>query len=225
MSKSTTIQVNCPRCGYQSPMTVWDSINVDLDPELKEKYLSGELFQTECEVCGLKFLSPFPTIYHDMEHRFMLFCSYFKDDEEKEINNQMEFPEGFFPKGYTFRRVFGMNPIKEKILIFEEGLNDITIERMKHFFYLNEKLNLLPSDEIFFSGIDRESDWVKENDFTRGAIIFVRLRQGQDSISLSLPMEVYYDYNLAVETDPRMKEPSLIHCIDADWMSSKLQNM
>lgn len=64
MSESRTEQIKCPRCHYDSPMTVWNSINADLDPELKEKLLDGELYHWKCEVCGLEIDVPFGTLYH-----------------------------------------------------------------------------------------------------------------------------------------------------------------
>ena len=83
MSECSKEQIKCPRCHYDSPMTVWDSINSDLNPELKEKLLDGELYHWKCEVCGLELDVPFGTLYHDMEHKFMLFFSPNGEEEDK----------------------------------------------------------------------------------------------------------------------------------------------
>jgi Zn ribbon nucleic-acid-binding protein len=52
MSKSSDISYTCPRCQKQSRFTIWQSINVDLDPSLKQKVMDGSLFVFHCLYCG-----------------------------------------------------------------------------------------------------------------------------------------------------------------------------
>ena len=40
--------ITCPKCGTSGDFTAWDSINVDLMPEMKEKVMSGEIFRWTC---------------------------------------------------------------------------------------------------------------------------------------------------------------------------------
>ncbi len=51
---------------------MWNSINVTLDPKMKEKVMDGSLFLWTCSKCGTTFRVPYPFLYHDMEHRFMV---------------------------------------------------------------------------------------------------------------------------------------------------------
>ena len=137
MSEYSKEQIKCPRCHYDSPMTVWNSIIADLDPELKEKLLDGELYHWKCEVCGLEIDVPFETLYHDMEHRFILFFSPWNEEKNKYNEIEVSVPSGMEFKDYTFRSVFGINELREKISILESGINDIAVERMKFFLKLD----------------------------------------------------------------------------------------
>lgn len=205
MSECSKEQVTCPRCHYDSPMTVWNSINADLDPELKEKLLDGELYHWKCEVCGLEIDVPFGTLYHDMEHKFMLFFSPWKEGEDKYQEIEVPLPSGIGFKDYIFRSVFGMNELREKIRILEAGLNDVAVERMRFFLKLDNTDGLYQDDTLFFLGVDTDPEKIKSSGWERGAIKFLRLREGKEPEVLPFPMEKYYDYLLAVNMDPRMK--------------------
>lgn len=224
MSECSKKQVSCPRCHYDSPMTVWNSINVDLDPELKEKLLDGELYHWKCEVCGLEIEVPFGTLYHDMEHKFMLFFSPWKEEDDKYGQIKIQLPYGMMANDYTFRSVFGMNELREKISILEAGLSDIAVERMKFFLKLDNTEGLYKDDALFFLGVDTDSEKIKSSGRTRGAIKFLWLREGKEPEILTFPMEGYYDYLLAVNMDPRMKQAQCA-CIDEEWIRTKLQEM
>ena len=70
MSKLTPHDLQCPHCGNEQETRVWDSLNVTLDPELKEKLYRGEVNQFECEKCGQKTFIDAPLLYHDMTQKF-----------------------------------------------------------------------------------------------------------------------------------------------------------
>ena len=44
MSKSEQIKLKCDKCGKEYEATMWHSINVDLNPDLREKFLDNSLF-------------------------------------------------------------------------------------------------------------------------------------------------------------------------------------
>ena len=45
MSTSHEVSYKCPYCGREFTITVYDSVNADNDPELKERCISGDLFR------------------------------------------------------------------------------------------------------------------------------------------------------------------------------------
>jgi hypothetical protein len=72
MSSFRTIKITCPDCNTEGSYTVWDSVNVDLDPELKSKVMDGSLFTWVCPKCKKSYNAPYSFLYHDMTHNFMV---------------------------------------------------------------------------------------------------------------------------------------------------------
>jgi len=70
MSKMTPHELQCPHCGHKQMLIVWDSINVSLHLELKEKLYAAEINLFECGRCQNKTFINAPLLYHDMEMEF-----------------------------------------------------------------------------------------------------------------------------------------------------------
>lgn len=226
MSESTVVQIKCPRCHYDSPMTQWRSINRDLDPKLAEDFLSEKLYDWKCEVCGLEASVPYDTIFHDMTHRFMAFFSPY--DHEKDKYEDVPIPVQLWPgtEDYKFRLVLGMNNLKEKLAIFDCGLDDVVIERMKYFLKLSGVQGLRPEDKVYFLEVDTDPEKIQKSGWERGAIVFVKVPDDpkKEQEAIAVKMEMYYDYQLAVQTDPRMKAPRCT-CIDQGWIDLQLKKL
>lgn len=73
MSSFRNIKITCPACNTEGSYTVWDSVNVDLNPELKSKVMDGSLFTWICPNCKQSFNAPYSFLYHDMTHNFMVY--------------------------------------------------------------------------------------------------------------------------------------------------------
>lgn len=218
MSKHHKEEIECPHCHHKGEFDLWESVNVDLDPELREQVLNYRLFVWTCPKCESHVILPYDTLYHDMKHRFMLFFSYEFNGEEADKYAPMKMPKEFFMDGYTHRIVYGLKRLKEKILILEEGLNDVAVERMKFMIShivvpeITEK-----GYELFFYQVDR-TDEVSEY----GAIFFVYHDQERDEeMVVRFAMDNYYEHCLAVELDPRMQVEGCM-CVDPGWMAKQL---
>ena len=72
MSKSSVHKVICPACGAAGEATVWESINAQISPALREGVISGRLFRYICPRCGHTFALRTDCFYHDMERRYLL---------------------------------------------------------------------------------------------------------------------------------------------------------
>lgn len=68
MSMPSNTKITCPKCNHESDYIVWYSINVTLDPEMKDKILDDTLFSWVCPHCGERFYAPYDFLYHDMEN-------------------------------------------------------------------------------------------------------------------------------------------------------------
>lgn len=130
MSKVHKEKIECIHCKAKRMFDIWDSMNVNLDPELREKVFNDEVFLYTCPKCDHQTVVPYGTLYHDVKHRFLLFFDFFNPDDFNykpiDVSNEPRV------KNYTFRHVTSIWRLKEKIVILEKGLNDVAIERMKY---------------------------------------------------------------------------------------------
>lgn len=151
-SKQHNEEISCPKCGEKGQITIWESVNVTAQPELREKLLDESMFLWKCPHCGNLVYVTFGFLYHDANHQFMLFFDHHTDNQRIEDD---PFPEHEslqqFNKNYVLRYVYGVHALKEKIFIFEEGLSDIVIEILKYF-VRNQVIRLDESDPNFLIG-------------------------------------------------------------------------
>ncbi len=63
-------EIDCPKCGKKQTETIRDTINVTLNPELKEKLFQGEINKFRCKVCGNEAFISLPLFYHDMDKKY-----------------------------------------------------------------------------------------------------------------------------------------------------------
>ncbi len=222
MSLKANQNIKCPHCGQECSLEYWRTINIDLNPELRDKVDSGELWKWTCPHCGYETIMPWGTIYHDMKNKFMLFFDFYEpedgnkydDVDIKSLVGDMENMEG-----YTFRAVYGLKNLWEKILILENGLNDVAVERMRYMIatYLRPSITK-EGKEIELTAIDTE----ESADYEFGKMTFV-VTDGKTKEVVTFPvsMVMYYEHNLAVKIDPRMKLGNNI-CVDAEWMQRQM---
>lgn len=221
MSQQHTENITCPHCGSDAPMEIWDSVNVDLNPDLKNKILDESLFLWTCPKCQTKRYITFSTLYHDMNGQYMLFFDHNAGD--KDISED-SFPEselfGNFNKKYTLRYVHGIHRLKEKIFIFDEGLSDIAVEMIKYL-VRNDILNIPRDNPNFFIG--------KEIYFTELSndgekLIFSVSDQGHVVGSFGISMDIYEQCLQKIVLDERFKETkSSIKNVCYEWIEARLK--
>ncbi len=126
MSKSSSTTIECPKCGNSQSFTIWNSINTDIDPTLKDSLVNRKLQQTDCEVCGHSSVVNYPMLYHDMSHKTLVYHLSGLNVEQLEAE---EFEHLF--DGYEFRTVDNWNGMIEKIKLLDANLDDRAIELFK----------------------------------------------------------------------------------------------
>ncbi|MBQ3125322.1 MAG: CpXC domain-containing protein [Clostridia bacterium] len=137
MSINLKQSVKCPKCSQMSDITVWSSITVKDSPDLKSDLLSGKINMFKCPSCENMALMPHPMLYHDEEKRLMISFSPTNDPVLKEqmFQNVKESSSksGELEKleGYNLRFITEYNELLEKVLIFDNELNDKVIEVIK----------------------------------------------------------------------------------------------
>lgn len=124
-------------------------------------------------------------------------------------------------KGMILRSVTSLEALEEKIAIFEAGLDDIAVERLK--FFVVKEINPEYSDRLL------ETRFAKRqllppfvDDVAFGQIVFIVPADsyGGPAVSIHIPISLYYEHVLACRHDLRMWPPQNIQApvIDASWM-------
>ena len=65
MSQVVRTSLTCPRCGQPFTGVVEQIIDVDADPQAKNRFLSGHVNQVSCPNCGFVMAVGTPLVYHD----------------------------------------------------------------------------------------------------------------------------------------------------------------
>ena len=140
MSSQRSEKITCPGCGKEHDFEMWNSLNTMLDPDMKEKLLSKEMFQFVCPDCGYTANVDYGFLYHQMEDRIMIYYIQDEDEIEKTIKmitgeayDSFELSEALqkAKREYLYRIVLSQNDLLEKIHIFDNRRDDRMIEIMK----------------------------------------------------------------------------------------------
>lgn len=158
--------VVCPMCGEMGKAEIYTSVNATVHKALRDKVLDGGLFAWRCPSCGYSARLTYPILYNDMKNRFMVYlipkidrfqlCD--KELEEKYANL----------RNISKRVVPDFNSFKEKIFIFESGLDDMAVELTKVAISqtVSKKLGGVEVAEGYLSMYDRESNTMGFTYFT-----------------------------------------------------------
>lgn len=148
MSKERQEKITCPECGQECEITIWDSLNADIDPEAKAQLLNGTLFRFHCDKCGHESNLQYSILYHDMTNSAMVYFVH-PDAVESTIQELIEMEEKLPVKmdGYRKRVVCDQNALREKAILFDNGLDDRVVEIIK-LMYLANAQQQFPDNEI-----------------------------------------------------------------------------
>lgn len=164
MSEVKKQMIACPKCGRQIEIDIWDSIDIPYDMEQKEKVLKNTFFKASCDNCKITFPIGYKCLYNDMEQRYLIWMTpKLEEDELDEIadynerlktDNRLRLAQN----GYTYRIVRNDNELREKVLIFDEGLDDRYIETMKLVYVPVFKKNAAKDSRIMGLYFDKKAD-------------------------------------------------------------------
>lgn len=138
MSRSHQEEVRCSRCNALQSFTVWESINVTVDPELKKSLLDGELTTFRCKLCGNEAHVSYDCLYHDMGKSIAIWL--------KEVESaENELAKSIFLTATnikTTRTVRTIHELLDKIKIFDDGFSDFEIELFKFSMCIRQQIDL-----------------------------------------------------------------------------------
>lgn len=158
--------VVCPMCGELGKAEIYTSVNVARDKSFRARVLDGELFSWTCPSCGYNARLTYPILYNDMKNRFMVYLIP-KVDRFQLCDKELEEKYSNL-RNISKRVVPDFNSFKEKIFIFESGLDDMAVELTKVAISqtVSKKLDGIEVKEGYLSMYDRESNTMGFTYFT-----------------------------------------------------------
>lgn len=106
--------IECPKCRSTKEMSVWSSVNVTTDPDLKPKLLDGSLLRFQCR-CGYSCKIECDFLYHDMNKRLAVWLKYPDEDGLFDIK----------PAAANLGNIFGETYVRRVVPTYEELIETI----------------------------------------------------------------------------------------------------
>ncbi len=167
MSQKRKHEIACPLCGREQRVELWDSINVDSEPELREALLLNRVNRVECEGCRKSFRVDKPLIYRDREqdifvHFDPLVGGRTLAEAEKSFREAMAELDRLLPKDVPppeAHLVVEWSELVERIFLLEEGLDARLVEHIKYMMY-QQNAGKLPAEKknLLFDAQDSTDD-------------------------------------------------------------------
>ena len=168
MTEIAKERFQCPSCGCEGEADVYKAIDVTMNPELRERVIEGGILFADCPKCGEQLKLPEEVLYSDTERRFLI--NMYPPEQvgqwEQFVARDREALKRGSDEGLDVSRVrcrtcFGINELKEKIAIFEAGLDDKTMEIVKLIIYTqNEAQFPNGAPVMLFAGLGDDGAWV-----------------------------------------------------------------
>lgn len=146
MSRFEMMKLTCEKCGEIFDCKVYTSINVQLNPELKEKVINGSIYEYVCPKCGHKHFRLNSILYHDMEKKYMVQSGTFadlmlgKDLYKNAFNDDF----GEIISDYKYYGATSPKELSEKILLLDKDYDPNVIQILKlmlEYQYVSESKN------------------------------------------------------------------------------------
>jgi hypothetical protein len=142
MSLSKQEIIKCTYCGNEQLFVIWSSINVTVDPSLREQLLDGSIVTFNCSNCNKSIHIENNVLYHDMDKYFAIWLKYPGENGSSKVDDLANPLVSILPDNYLCRRVESYQELVEKILILEDGYDDYAIELLKLFICIRDEIDI-----------------------------------------------------------------------------------
>jgi hypothetical protein len=181
MSMMRALMVTCPACGHHFELMAADSVNADRRPDLRQSIMSGTFQVQSCPSCQKEFRLDPRFNYLDMGRGQWIVIQPLEELAnwmELEDETKMIFEEAYgsgaptsaqaIGATLTVRLTFGWAALREKLVVRDHGLDDVTLELAKLVVIrgfggapilpgIEFRLQRIEGDDFFMSWIDAQS--------------------------------------------------------------------
>ena len=200
------VTLTCPHCKKEHPHTLTPFIDLQKQPKQRLGILTDSLFSVTCPACKRQY-----TVLHELlvvEETTKWATMLIPDTEHEQVDGKVTGREGL--GSYTLRLVSTTAALKEKLLIWEQGLDDRTVELCK--LYLSLQLQE-PDYQLFFTEQRKEEN----------SLYFTVLgKYGSLEGSISCKYGLYNQLHENVASFPLQK--GYFSRIDRQWAEQSIRN-
>lgn len=225
MSRPRRHEITCPVCGATGEFILWESLNNVLNPDEAQQLIDGSLFTYRCPHCGAKTDVVYPCLYHDIkQHAMVQLVDADSLDEAIRMLDKLQ-ADNMLAKmtteaNYRHRLVTSQNDLREKAMLFRDGLDDRATEVLKLLV-----LKQLAETEADFQELMGNGILLYVGQTPTGEIEFESFTEQPDGSwsaphGLTVPCEHYIQAEQIVEMLGQRIAPTYI--IDRDWASQIL---
>lgn len=123
MSTEIEKDIICPQCGELQKYRLYASINAKENPDLKRRVLEETLFDWRCKRCNYFAAMAYSFLYTDPEAGYVICVTPAGEGANTEPTQEIQ--------PFTKRTVKNLAELKEKVLIFDSGFDDVAMELVK----------------------------------------------------------------------------------------------
>lgn len=214
MAEVRVQKIMCPHCKKEVGINVWTKVELPYDAAQREQVLNNTFFKVRCRECETVFTIAYKSQYNDMERKYLLWVAPGMDEKtQKEIeaynqelrtDNRLRLAQG----GYRYRIVRNDNELREKVIIFDEGLDDRYIETLKIVYVPLIKNKVGKETAITGMYFDRKAT---------GGYQFIVTFANKPPMCANANMEIYKDMTEKLKDVAESNTPDGLCRIDADW--------
>lgn len=193
MTKANNQIIACPNCSAEQEVLLFDSVNVTIDPELKDQVLNNNINTYQCSNCKKAVSVIQNLLYNDMDNNILIYLL-----PEGKLN-ELAPVSALFGNLFAYRKmraVRTMNQLREKIFILESGLNDYLIELLKAALITQLQPELQLEDPFAFAAGNLFFCEICENDSLDGQdLLSILLNTNRGTLHIRQPLELYSRMN------------------------------
>ena len=213
MSTNRITNIECSNCHHQQRVQIWDLINIQENPELKEKVVNGQIFINTCAKCKYPLVYDYPCLYLDIEHNYII---YLQPNYDPKSNKQYSDLATILKTNLIdinmdtrIRLVLNNLRLIEKIQIFDHGYDDHIMEIYKY-------LHLGKIIKEHLNTMNIQAYYIVDNDME--FILYVTDRDTYKiKLNKSLYHDIYEDFKGKINNDNNFTK------VDEDWVKALIK--
>ncbi len=183
MSISHDSYIACSKCKREQLFTIWDSVNVWVDPNLKQSLLDGDLTTFHCRRCGHSAHVANDLLYHDMKNQLAIWLKHSDGAGFAGLDTATKSLLSSLGKNYTCRIVESYHELVDKIRVFDDGFSDASIELFKLMISIRDGIDL--SRPFYYATL--QSSWFK------GKSLVFAVANEHEFLELRYPIQHFND--------------------------------